>query len=75
VRIPGATVFENEERKMVEPSESSKRRGIESPSNRSSPYGVVLEHEAPAPAARSRRRRRFSSESVRPLGFWKVGIV
>ena len=35
--MPGATVLENDERKMVDPSESSKRRGIDSPSKRSIP--------------------------------------
>ena len=64
MRIPGATVFENDERKMVEPFESSKRRGDRVALEAQHPVRVVLEHDGAglggeveeAPAIRERER-------------------
>ena len=76
VRTPGATVFENDDVYVTSsPPSSSSRLGGAAPSNRTSPYGSSSSTESPCSRTISTSRARRSAESVRPLGFWKVGIV
>ena len=58
----------------VSPPESSSSDGNGSPSKRTSPYGSSSRTSRSCSRASSTMRARRSSLSVRPLGFWKVGI-
>ena len=49
--------------------------GSASPSKRSSTYGSSSKIVKSYSAASSSRRWRFSSESVQPAGFWKLGMM
>ena len=49
--------------------------GSDSPSKRSSTYGSSSKIAKPYSAASSSSRWRFSSESVQPAGFWKLGMM
>ena len=53
----------------------SSRDGSGSPSKRTRPYGSSSITSRSRSSASSTSARRRSSDSVRPLGFWKVGIV
>ncbi len=74
--MPGQTVFENDDAYTTTPASSSDSIvGRSSPSNRSSTYGSSSKMTNSYSRASSSRRLRFSSDSVYPAGFWKLGIT
>ena len=74
--MPGQTVFENEDAyTTVSAPPSASIVGSDSPSKRSSTYGSSSKMVNPYSPASASSRWRFSSESVQPAGFWKLGMM